>query len=57
MKQLAIIGFAREHCSIAGKVHMYSNVVGNFETEIWMRHSKVPKTKKASTTKRFCALI
>ena len=45
MKQLAIIGFAREHCSIAGKVHMYSNVVGNFETEIWMRHSKVPKTK------------
>jgi hypothetical protein len=45
LERLAIIGFARDHCSFVAEVHMNSNFIFEFKTKIWMRHSEISRPK------------
>jgi hypothetical protein len=42
IKRFAIIGFARDHSTLAVRFHMNSNSIGDLKFEIWIRHSKSP---------------
>jgi hypothetical protein len=50
LERLAIVGFARDYRSLASEVYMNSNVIFDFKTKIWTRHSKTSGTARYPAT-------